>query len=171
MYYQSQPFDHLLNYFLRIKFLDWKKKCFFFLTLWSLVQNQRDLKYNIATKIGPRYEYVKYTLGIQKYWQISWFRYETFITFLTFRFSTWGERDTQFLLCWLFHLNQQPVTHLVDPNWPGLAWPNSENQLAPSKFKSQLTDPTNARTSCSKQLDWPCPDSNPNLLCPVSNLN
>ena len=32
--------------------------------------------------------------GIPKHWRLSWFRYETFITFLTFGFSTRGERDT-----------------------------------------------------------------------------
>ena len=31
-----------------------------------------------------------------KHLRLSWFRYETFITFFKFRFSTQGERDTQF---------------------------------------------------------------------------
>ena len=55
-----------------------------------------------------------------KRWRLSWFRYETFITFMTFRFSTRREIDTQFLLCRLFHQNQQPMAHLVDPQ---MAWP------------------------------------------------
>ena len=36
--------------------------------------------------------------GIPKHWRLSWFRYETYITFLTFRFSTRGERDTIFTM-------------------------------------------------------------------------
>ena len=71
-----------------------------------------------------------------KHWRLPWFRYETFITFLTFRFLTRGEREPQFLLCWLFHLTRQRAAYPLDPN--GLASPSSENQLAPSKFKSQL---------------------------------
>ena len=47
------------------------------------------------------------------------------------------ERETQFLLCWLFHLTQQRAAHLVDPT--GLALLRLENQLASSRFKSQLT--------------------------------
>ena len=31
-----------------------------------------------------------------KHWRLSWYRYETLITFFKFRFSTQGERDTQF---------------------------------------------------------------------------
>ena len=55
-------------------------------------------------KRGPRYEYTNirtcemYTcIGIpkhSKHWRLSWFRYETFITFLTFSlFNTRRERD------------------------------------------------------------------------------
>ena len=47
------------------------------------------------------------------------------------------ERDTQFLLCWLFPLIPTRTAHLVDPT--GLASPRFENQLASSRFKSQLT--------------------------------
>ena len=72
-------------------------------------------------------------IGIPKHWRLSWFRYETFITFLTFRFST-RERETQFLLCWQFHLTPPCMAHLVD-----LALPRLKNQLASSRFKSQLT--------------------------------
>ena len=47
------------------------------------------------------------------------------------------ERDTQFLLCWLFHLTSPRAAHLVDPT--GLALPRSKkNQLASSSFKYQL---------------------------------
>ena len=47
------------------------------------------------------------------------------------------ERDTQFVLSWLFHLTPPRTAHLVDPI--GLTSPKFENQLASSSFKSQLT--------------------------------
>ena len=49
------------------------------------------------------------------------------------------ERETQFLLCWLFHLTPPRAVHLVDPT--DLARPRrgSKNQLTSSSFKSQLT--------------------------------
>ena len=46
------------------------------------------------------------------------------------------ERETQFLLCWLFHLTPPRAAHLVDLT--GLALSRFENQLASSRFKSQL---------------------------------
>ena len=46
------------------------------------------------------------------------------------------DRDTQFFLCWLFHLTPPRTAHLVDPI--RLASPRSRNQLASSSFKSQL---------------------------------
>ena len=57
--------------------------------------------WNIAMiRIREIYRYVKtFTcIGIPKHWWLSWFRLETFITFLTFRFSTQGERDTIFTM-------------------------------------------------------------------------
>ena len=51
-----------------------------------------------------------------KHWWLSWFRYETFITFFKFRFSTQGKRETQF-----FYADCSSI------------------------ISSQLTDPTNAR--------------------------
>ena len=47
------------------------------------------------------------------------------------------ERETQFLICWQFHLTPSRTAHLVDPT--RLASPRFENQLASSRFKSQLT--------------------------------
>ena len=80
-----------------------------------------------------------------KHWRLSWFRYETFITFFKFRFSTWEERDTIFL-CWLFvhhqlsthWLNQCVCTHpaVQKLDWP---CPGPKNQIALSNSKSQLT--------------------------------
>ena len=82
-----------------------------------------------------------------KHWRLSWFRYETVITFLTFRFSTRGERErethTQFLLCWLF-VQRQLSTHwpnkraCIPQQTAGLASPRFESQLASSSLKSQL---------------------------------
>ena len=83
-------------------------------------------------------------IGISKHWRLSWFRYGNFITVLIFRFSTRGERDTQFLLCWLF-VQRQLSTH-----WPykraripqqttGLASPRFESLLVSSSVKFQLT--------------------------------
>ena len=55
-----------------------------------------------------------------KHWRLSLFRYETFITFMTFRFSTRGERDTIFPM---LTVPSDPTTRSVSrrPNWPGLA--------------------------------------------------
>ena len=52
------------------------------------------------------------------------------------------ERETQFLLCWLFHRTPPCTGHLVDPNglaWHGLAWPRLKNQLPSPMSESQLT--------------------------------
>ena len=86
-----------------------------------------------------------------------------FITFLTFRFSTRGESDTQFLLCWLFHLTGPRAAHSQDPtrfvqsqistHWPnkhsrilqqttGLALPKFESQLASNCFLKILKNPS-----------------------------
>ena len=47
------------------------------------------------------------------------------------------ERETQFLLCWLFHLTQQRAVHHVDPT--GLASSRFKSQLASPSSESQLT--------------------------------
>ena len=54
-----------------------------------------------------------------KYWRLSWFRYETFITFLTFKFSTRGERDTIFTM---LTVPSDPTTRGAPPrpNWTRL---------------------------------------------------
>ena len=78
-------------------------------------------------------------IGISKYakhWRLSWFRFETFITYLTFKFSTRGEIDIIFTMLTVL-LTPPRASHLVDPT--GLASPRFENQLASSRFKSQLT--------------------------------
>ena len=75
-----------------------------------------------------------------KHWRLSWFRYETFITFLTFRLSTRGERDTIFtMLTVLSEPTARGASRRPRLALPRLASPGSEDQLAPSKFKSQLT--------------------------------
>ena len=61
-----------------------------------------------------------------KHWRLSWFRYETFITFLTFRSSTRGERDKIFTMLTvrpasaLNSLTQQTRAYPVANNWTGL---------------------------------------------------
>ena len=72
-----------------------------------------------------------------KHWRLSLFRYETFITFLTFRFSTRGERVTIFTM---LTVPSDPTTCGAShrPNWAGPAQVQ-KNQLASSRFKSQLT--------------------------------
>ena len=77
-----------------------------------------------------------------KHWRLSWFRYETFITFFKFRFST--RRETH---------NFSMVT------------------VRPSSALNSLTQPTRVRAPRSEQLDWPRPDSNPNSLRLSPNLN
>ena len=73
------------------------------------------------------------------------FRYETLITFFKLRFSTRGERDTQF-----FYADCSSIvsSQLTDPTnaraysaLHKLDWPRTgpKNQLASSKSKSQLT--------------------------------
>ena len=55
------------------------------------------------------------------YDSLFWFRYETFITFLSLRFfDMWRGRDTKkFLLCWLFHLTPPRAA----PRPKLLVWP------------------------------------------------
>ena len=86
-------------------------------------------------RIREIYWYVHMHRNPAKHWRLSWFRYETFISFLTFRFSTRGESDTIF-------------TMLTDPSKPTargasrrlrLAWPRRAPKINSSKFKSQLT--------------------------------
>ena len=69
-----------------------------------------------------------------QHWRLSWYRYETFITFLTSRYLTRGERDTQFLLCWLFHVTQQtrarvPRSKQLDSNPSSLRLRSNLNSL------------------------------------------
>ena len=107
-----------------------------------------------------------------KHWRLSWFRYETFITFITFWFSTRRERErhTQFLLCWLF------VQRQLSTYWPnkrvcipqqttGLASPRFESQHASSSLKSQLTAffkiPKNPRLSLPGMTSFTSPVSFP----------
>ena len=57
--------------------------------------------------------------------RLSWFRYETFITFFKFRFSTWGERDNLSMLTVhpssaLNSLTQPTRMHPLHHNWTGL---------------------------------------------------
>ena len=62
-----------------------------------------------------------------KHWRLSWSRYETFITFFKFRFSTWGERETQFFYADYSSIVSSQFTdstnaraHSTVHNWTGL---------------------------------------------------
>ena len=56
-----------------------------------------------------------------KHWQLSWFRYETFITLFKFRFSTQGERDTIFTMLTVLSDPSNARVHPAANNWTGLA--------------------------------------------------
>ena len=76
-------------------------------------------------------------IGIPKPWRLSLVQVRNFYYFLDFKgFTTRGERDTQFLLCWLFHLTQQRAAHHVDPT--SQVSPRLKNQRASPRFESQL---------------------------------
>ena len=73
-----------------------------------------------------------------KHRRFSWFRYETFITFLTLRFSTRGERETHnfyYADCSIWPDNARAHSAVHKLHWPR---PGPKNQLASSKSKSQL---------------------------------
>ena len=57
-----------------------------------------------------------------KHGRFSWFRYETFITFLTFRFSTRGEIDTIFTM-----LTVRPASALNSLTQPTRVHPEANN--------------------------------------------
>ena len=66
-------------------------------------------------------------------------RYEHFITFLTFRLSTRGERDTIFTMMTVRAASALNERACIPLQTPGLASPRFESQLALSTLKSQLT--------------------------------
>ena len=67
----------------------------------------------------------------------NWFRYETFIYLFEFKVFRHEERETQFLTMLTFP--SDPTTCGTTLQTTGLASASSENQLASSKPKSQLT--------------------------------
>ena len=95
-----------------------------------------------------------------KHWRLSWFRYETFITFLTFRFSTRGERDTIFTM---LTVPSNPKTHGCSRR-PQLAWPRrapKNNSPRLSSNLNSLTQPTHVYSAAN---NWTRLDSNLNKL-------
>ena len=84
----------------------------------------------------------------------------------------WGfqheERETQFLLCWLFLLTPPRGAHLVDPT--GLASPRLKNQLASPRsefqvcFFSKITQNPQPIASGHDVIHIPSPISNPFFL-------
>ena len=74
----------------------------------------------------------------QNTWQLSFGSgTKLLFTFLSLRFFDMRRERHNFFLCWLFHLT--PTTCGTPPQTTGLASASSENQLASSKPKSQLT--------------------------------
>ena len=74
-----------------------------------------------------------------KHWQLSWYRYETFITFFKFRFSTRGERDIQFFYADCsssvsFQLTDttNARAHSAVHNWTGLTQVQKSLHLSPN---------------------------------------
>ena len=102
-------------------------------------------------------------IGIQKHWRLSWFRYGTFITFLTFSFSTREERDTIFTMLTIStsffsqpQLNSRPSVR-ISTHWP--------NKRAAHPVVHHWTDLAQVQKSTSP------PGSNLNSLRPASDLN
>ena len=79
-----------------------------------------------------------------KHWRLSWFRYETFITFFKFWFFDTRRETHNFSMLTVrpsSALNSltQPMRTRSPQSITGLASPRSRNQLGSSKSKSQLT--------------------------------
>ena len=73
--------------------------------------------------------------GIPKHWRLSLVQVRNVYSLLEFSLRH-EERETQFLLCWLFQLTQKTRDASRSPT--GLASPRLKNQLASPRFKAQL---------------------------------
>ena len=97
------------------------KNCFFFFSCWTYVVYS---KYDVRNiRISKTFT----CIGIQKILETLTtllVRVQNIYLLLDFEVFRHRERDTQFLLCWLFHLTQQRTAHHVDPT--GLASPRLE---------------------------------------------
>ena len=70
-------------------------------------------------------------------------------------FSTRGERDTQFLLCWLFHLTQHRAAHPVVHNWTGLAQvPKSTRFVQPQISSNYFFFKNHTKSSVHRFQAW-----------------
>ena len=76
-------------------------------------------------------------IGISIHFRLSLVQVRNVYWLLEFSLSTRGERDTQFLLCWPFHLTQQ--TRGASRRPTGLASSSFKSQPASPSFGSQLT--------------------------------
>ena len=114
-------------------------------------------------------------IGIPKYakhWRLSLFRYETFITFLTFRFSTRRERerDTHTIFTMLtvpsdLTTRRHPVVH----NWTGLAQVQKSTlfvqpQISTNCFFSKIPQNPQPIASGHDVIYIPSPISSPGFL-------
>ena len=97
-------------------------------------------------KIGPRYEYVKHTYGTRNTRNTDdSLGSGTQLLLPSWLLRIWHEeRETQFLLCWLFHLTQQPRVRT----------PQQTTRLASSRLKSQFV-PSKSIWFSSKSLRIP----------------
>ena len=96
-----------------------------------------------------------------KHWRLSCFRHETFITFLILGF--WHEeRETQFLLCWLFHLTRQRAAHPTRPNLSRLG--SNLNLLRPASNPNSLLFSKYPRMPAHRFQVWPHSHPHPHFL-------
>ena len=90
--------------------------------------------------IWEMYRYVKRSYVSEsekqsKHWRLSVVQVRNFYYLLKVLVFWHEERETQFLLCWLFHLTPPRAAHLADPT--GLAWVRISSRFV------QLQIPTN----------------------------
>ena len=99
--------------------------------------------------------------GILKHWQLSWFSFETFITFMTFRFSTRGERHTIFTM-----LTVRPASGLNSLTQPTRVHPAANNwtRLGPNCSFWKITQNPQPIASGNDVIHIPSPISYPGFL-------
>ena len=79
-------------------------------------------------------------IGIPKHWRLSIVQVQNVYWLIEFSLSTQGERETQLLLCWPFHLTQQTrgASHRpqLDSSRPAsnLNWPRPASDLNKLRF-------------------------------------
>ena len=102
-------------------------------------------KWSVSTVIYSKYEKTNIRIRemficieIPKHWRLSLVQVRKVYWLLEFSLSRRGERETQFLLCWPFHLTQQTHGASRRPQ-TGLTSSSFKSQLASPSFGYQLT--------------------------------